>query len=87
MSISAKIGCTTLTLNEWVQKAEVDSSRKPDLTRDVAAKFKDAGAREREASAGQRDPVHDISVLCPAGAGTPVQAMIALTLPPSSIQR
>ena len=44
-SISAKIGCTAQTLNEWVKKAEVDSGRKPGLTTDMAAKLK---ALERE---------------------------------------
>ena len=45
MSISAKIGCTAQTLNEWVKKVEVDSGRKPGLTTDMAAKLK---ALERE---------------------------------------
>ena len=45
MSISAKIGCTAQTLNEWVKKAEIDSGRKPGLTTDMAAKLK---ALERE---------------------------------------
>ena len=45
MSISAKIGCTAQTLNEWVKKAEVDSGRKLGLTTDMAAKLK---ALERE---------------------------------------
>ena len=45
MSISAKIGCTAQTLNEWVKKAEVDSGRKPGLTTDAAARLK---ALERE---------------------------------------
>jgi transposase len=45
VSIAAKIGCTSQTLNEWVKKAEVDSGRKPGLTTDMAAKLK---ALERE---------------------------------------
>ncbi len=45
LSIAGKIGCTAQTLNEWVKKAEVDSSRKPGLTTDMAAKLK---ALERE---------------------------------------
>jgi transposase-like protein len=28
MSIAAKIGCTTQTLNDWVKKTEVDSGRR-----------------------------------------------------------
>jgi transposase-like protein len=45
VSIATKIGCTPQTLNEWVNKAEVDSGRKPGLTSDMAAKMK---ALERE---------------------------------------
>ena len=45
MSISAKIGCTAQTLNEWVNKADVDGGRRVGLTTDMAAKLK---ALERE---------------------------------------
>lgn len=48
MSISAKIGCTAQTLNEWVKKAEVDSGRKPGLTTDMAAKLKTLERDSRE---------------------------------------
>src|SRR5579883_924175 len=42
MSISAKIGCTGQTLNEWVKKAERDSGG---VTAEMAARLK---ALERE---------------------------------------
>ena len=45
VSIAAKIGCTSQTLNEWVKKAERDSGHKPGLTSDMATRFK---ALERE---------------------------------------
>ena len=45
MSISAKIGCTPQTLNEWRKKVDVDNGRKPGQTTDMAAKVK---ALERE---------------------------------------
>ena len=45
LSISAKIGCTGQTLNEWLKQAERDSGRKPGLTTDMAARLK---ALERE---------------------------------------
>ena len=45
VSIAAKIGCTSQTLNEWVKKAERDSGHKPGLTSDMAARLK---ALERE---------------------------------------
>ena len=44
-SISAKIGCTAQTLNEWVKKAERDSGVRGGVPSDVAAKLK---ALERE---------------------------------------
>jgi transposase-like protein len=45
VSIAAKIGCTSQTLNEWVKKSERDSGHKPGLTTDMAARLK---ALERE---------------------------------------
>lgn len=45
MSISAKIGCTPQTLNDWVKKAEVDSGRRAGIPSDLAEKMK---ALERE---------------------------------------
>ena len=45
MSISAKIGCTPQTLNEWVKKAEVDGGRRAGIPSDLAEKMK---ALERE---------------------------------------
>ena len=45
MSIAAKIGCTSQTLNEWVKKAEVDSVRRAGVSTEMAEKVK---ALERE---------------------------------------
>ncbi len=45
VSISAKIGCSANTLNDWVKKAEVDSDRRAGVSTDMAAKLK---ALERE---------------------------------------
>ena len=45
VSIAAKIGCTSQTLNEWVKKAERDSGHRPGLTTDMATRLK---ALERE---------------------------------------
>lgn len=44
-SISAKIGCTAQTLNEWVKKAEVDSGVRAGLSTEATEKMK---ALERE---------------------------------------
>ena len=45
MSISAKIGCTGQTLNEWVKKAEIDAGKRAGVPTDMAEKMK---ALERE---------------------------------------
>ena len=45
LSISAKIGCTGQTLNEWVKKSEVDAGKRAGMPTDMAAKLK---ALERE---------------------------------------
>jgi transposase len=45
MSISAKIGCSGQTLNEWVKKAEVDSGSRAGIPTEMAEKMK---ALERE---------------------------------------
>ena len=44
-SISAKIGCSTHTLNEWGKKAEIDSGARPGIPSEVEEKMK---ALERE---------------------------------------
>ena len=43
--ISAKIGCAPQTLNDWVNKAEVDSGKRAGVSREMAEKMK---ALERE---------------------------------------
>ncbi len=45
MSISAKIGCTPQTLNDWVKKAEVDSDQRAGVSSEMAGRMK---ALERE---------------------------------------
>ena len=45
VSISAKIGCTAQTLNEWVKKAEIDAGGRGGAPAEMAAKLK---ALERE---------------------------------------
>ena len=44
-SVSAKIGCTAQTLNEWVKKAEVDGGLRAGIPSEMAEKMK---ALERE---------------------------------------
>ena len=45
MSISAKIGCTPQTLNDWVKKAKVDSGKRAGVSSEMAERMK---ALERE---------------------------------------
>ena len=45
MPISAKIGCTPQTLNDWVKKAGVDSGKQAGVPTDMAERMK---ALERE---------------------------------------
>ena len=45
VSISAKIGCSAHSLNEWVRTAEVDAGKRAGVTSDMSAKLK---ALERE---------------------------------------
>jgi transposase len=44
-SVSAKIGCTAQTLNEWTKKVEVDVGKPNGVSTDLAARMK---ALERE---------------------------------------
>ena len=45
MSIAAKIGCAPQTLNDWVQKAKVDSGKRAGVSSEMAERMK---ALERE---------------------------------------
>ena len=45
MSIAAKIGCAPQTLNDWVKKAEVNSSKRAGVPTELAERMK---ALERE---------------------------------------
>lgn len=47
-SITAKIGCSAHTLNEWVKKSEVDCGKRAGLPSDVAAKMKELERENRE---------------------------------------
>ena len=48
MSISAKIGCTPQTLNDWVKKAEVDSGQRPGTTTADAQRIKELEREVKE---------------------------------------
>jgi len=48
MSISAKIGCSAHTLNQWVKKAEVDSGKRAGIPAEVAERLKVLERENRE---------------------------------------
>jgi transposase len=48
MSISAKIGCSAHSLNEWVKKAEVDGGKRAGMTTDMSARLKSLERENRE---------------------------------------
>jgi len=48
MSISAKIGCSGHTLNEWVKKAEVDSGKRAGVSSEMAERMKTLERENRE---------------------------------------
>jgi transposase-like protein len=48
MSISAKIGCSGHTLNEWVKKAEVDSGKRAGVSSEMAERMKALEREKRE---------------------------------------
>ena len=48
MSISAKIGCSGHTLNEWVKKAEVDSGERAGVSSEMAERMKTLERENRE---------------------------------------
>ena len=47
-SISAKIGCSTHTLLDWVKKAEINTGKRAGLPSDIAAKMKELERENRE---------------------------------------
>ena len=48
LSIAGKIGCTAQTLNEWVEKADRDTGRRPGPTTEMAARVKSLERENRE---------------------------------------
>lgn len=80
VSIAEKIGCVPQTLHEWVQKAEVDSSKRAGGPTAVADKVKSLEREVRELRQAN-EILRRALVFCPdeASQGTlaPVPAMIA----------
>jgi transposase-like protein len=76
LSISAKIGCAPQTLNDWVKKAEVDSGKRPGVSREMAERMKALERENRELAPGERDPSEGISVFCDGGVRPPVEVTV-----------
>ena len=53
MSISAKIGCGPQTLNDWVKKAEVDRSKRPGVSSEMAERMTALERENRELRQGE----------------------------------
>ena len=47
-SVAAKIGCTPETLRTWINKIEVDSGSKPEVTTDHVQQMKELERENRE---------------------------------------
>ena len=55
MSIAAKIGCAPKTLNDWVNRAEVDGGRRPGVSSEMAERMKALERENRELRQGEED--------------------------------
>ncbi|WCQ99344.1 hypothetical protein JHW48_00825 [Paracoccus aestuarii] len=55
MSISTKIGCAPQALNDWVQKAEVDSGKRLGISSEMSEKVKALECENRELRQGEED--------------------------------
>ncbi|MBL9053639.1 MAG: IS3 family transposase [Tabrizicola sp.] len=76
-SISAKIGCAPQTLNDWVNKAEVDSGRRAGDSSEMAEKMKSLERENRELRQANEILRKASAYFCDGGARPPTQDMIA----------
>ncbi|UWQ47293.1 IS3 family transposase [Leisingera aquaemixtae] len=77
MSISAKIGCSAHTLNEWVKKAEVDSGKRAGVPTDVADRMKALERENRELRQANEILRKASAYFCDGGARPPVEVMVS----------
>jgi transposase len=47
-SIASKIGCSPESLRKWIQRAEIDTGRRPGLTSDEQSRIKELERENRE---------------------------------------
>ncbi|WP_454818886.1 IS3 family transposase [Labrys neptuniae] len=76
-SIAAKIGCSPVTLHEWVKKAEVDSGKRAGLPSDVAEKMKALERENRELRQANEILRKASAYFANGGARPPLQTMIS----------
>ncbi|RWR04561.1 IS3 family transposase [Paenirhodobacter populi] len=76
MSITAKIGCTPQTLNDWVKKAEVDSGRRAGIPTDMAERMKALERENRELRQANEILRKTSAYFCDGGARPPVEVMV-----------
>ncbi|WP_367198885.1 IS3 family transposase [Amorphus sp. 3PC139-8] len=77
LSISAKIGCSAHSLNEWLKRAEVDAGRRAGVPTDMAAKLKALERENRELRQANEILRKASAYFAPGGARPPVEDMIA----------
>ncbi|WP_454013386.1 IS3 family transposase [Aquamicrobium terrae] len=76
MSISAKIGCTPQTLNDWVKKAEVNSGKRAGVPTDMAERMKALERENRELRQANEILRKASAYFCDGGARPPVEVMV-----------
>ncbi|MBL9047517.1 MAG: IS3 family transposase [Tabrizicola sp.] len=76
MSISAKIGCSAHTLNEWVKKAEVDSGKRAGISSEMAERMKGLERENRELRQANEILRKASAYFCDGGARPPVEVMV-----------
>ncbi|MEW5425276.1 IS3 family transposase [Amorphus sp. 3PC139-8] len=77
LSISAKIGCSAHSLNEWLKRAEVDAGRRAGVPTDMAAKLKALERENRELRQANEILRKASAYFGTGGARPPVEDMIA----------
>ncbi|WP_420836116.1 IS3 family transposase [Celeribacter indicus] len=77
VSISAKIGCSTNTLNDWVKKAEIDRGDRAGVSTEMAEKMKALERENRELKQANEILRKASAYFCDGGARPPTEVMIA----------
>ncbi|HSO48436.1 MAG TPA: IS3 family transposase [Rhizobiaceae bacterium] len=76
LSISAKIGCAPQTLNDWVNKAEVNSGKRAGVSSEMAEKMKALERENRELRQANEILRKASAYFCDGGVRPPVEVMV-----------